>query len=76
MSTCYSIPMSKYELLKTYTFQLCNIGFDNLPVNVLQTIFKDGRAFSHLIEPWLADKFGLIHEKGCKNFYFKDKSNP
>ena len=76
MSTSYSIPMSKYELLKTYTFQLCNIGFDNLPVNVLQTIFKDGRAFSHLIEPWLADKFGLIHEKGCKNFDFKDKSNP
>lgn len=76
MSTLNSIPMSKYELLKTYTFQLYNIGFDSLPKTALQSIFKDGRAFSHLIEPWIADKFNLIHEKGCKNFDFKDKSNP
>ena len=69
-------PVLYHQGGRTYTFQLCDIGFDNLPVNVLQTIFKDGRAFSHLIEPWLADKFGLIHEKGCKNFDFKDKSNP
>ena len=68
--------MSKYELLKTYTFQLCNVGFDCLSPTVLKSIFKDGRAFSHLIEPWLADKFNLLHEKGCKHFDFKDKNNP
>lgn len=68
--------MSTYKLLKTYTFQLTNIGFDSLAPIVLESIFKDGRAFSHLIEPWIANKFNLIHEKGCKHFDFKDGNNP
>ena len=67
--------MSNYQLLKTYTFQLSNIGFDSLTPCILESIFKDGRAFSHLIEPWLANKFNLIHEKGCKHFDFKDANN-
>ena len=45
--------MSTYKLLKTYTFQLTNIGFDSLSPVILESIFKDGRAFSHLIEPGL-----------------------
>lgn len=75
METLIPINMSKYELLKTYTYKLSNICFDCLSGNNLQSIFKDGRAFSHLIEPWLANKFDLIHEKGCKHFDFKDRHN-
>ena len=39
-----------YELGKTYTHVLKNIGFDNLSVDKVHSIFKDGRVFSHLIE--------------------------
>ena len=61
-------------------FHLKNVGFDSLPVEALQEIFKDGRAFSHFIEPWLAAKtwkdrvtgaeFQLNHIKGCKKHDF------
>lgn len=55
-----------YELGKTYTHILRNIAFDNLSVDKVHSIFKDGRVFSHIIEPWLANEFNITHVTGCK----------
>jgi hypothetical protein len=65
-----------YHLGKTYTHVLKNIGFDNLPTVQINDIFRDGRVFSHLIEPWLANEYNLTHIKGCKGYDFVDNSNP
>ena len=64
-----------YELGKTYTHILKNIAFDNLPVDKVHSIFKDGRVFSHLIEPWLANEFNITHVTGCKGYDFIDNAN-
>ena len=54
------------ELAKTYTHTIEEFSFDNLPKSVIIETYKDGRAFSHFIEPWLAINYPLIHIKGCK----------
>jgi hypothetical protein len=64
-----------YELGKTYTHVLKNIGFDNLSVDKVHSIFKDGRVFSHLIEPWVANEYNLTHVTGCKGYDFIDNMN-
>lgn len=51
------------------------ISFGNLPHIKLREIFKDGRAFSHLIEPWLAINYPLTHVTGCKQYDFVDSEN-
>jgi hypothetical protein len=68
-------------LAATQTFQLANMGFDCLSVEIVHEIFKDGRAFSHFIERWMATKswkdaetgvdFQLTHIKGCKKHDFE-----
>ena len=68
--------MSKYELLKTYTFQLYNIGFDSLPKTHYNQ-YLSLVVLSHiLLNCRIASKFNLIHEKGCKHFDFKGGNNP
>ena len=69
----------------TQVFHLKSIGFDCLSDSAVQAIFRDGRAFSHFIEPWLAQQlwrdketgveFTLQHVKGCKShdFVVKDE---
>jgi hypothetical protein len=54
---------------------LSNCGFDCLSPEILQQIFKDGRAFSHFIEPWLAEKYPLNHVTGCKKYDHTSKSD-
>ena len=49
-----------------------NFSFDNVPQSGIIDIFKDGRAFSHFIEPWLAINYPLIHIKGCKKYDHTD----
>jgi hypothetical protein len=50
----------------TYTHIIEDYSFGNIPKSVIIETFKDGRAFSHFIEPWLAINYPLIHIKGCK----------
>jgi len=50
----------------TYTHNIENFSFGNVPKSIIIDTYKDGRAFSHFIEPWLAINYPLIHIKGCK----------
>jgi hypothetical protein len=56
------------ELNKTYTFAIENFSFDVLTREELIKRYKDGRPFSHFIEPWLTTKFPLKHIEGCKSY--------
>jgi hypothetical protein len=51
----------------TYTHTLEEFSFGNLTKEKMIETYKDGRAFSYFIEPWLAINYPLIHIKGCKN---------
>jgi hypothetical protein len=61
---------------QVHRFTLSNVAFDCLPSEQVATIFKDGRVFSHLIEPWLAQKFPITHVTGCKEYDFVDNVDP
>jgi hypothetical protein len=50
----------------TFTHTLEEFSFGNIPKSIIIETFKDGRAFSHFIEPWLAVNYPLTHIKGCK----------
>jgi hypothetical protein len=63
------------ELDKTYEHTITEYKFDNLPDSKMIEIFKDGRAFSHFIEPWLAEKYPLNHVTGCKKYDHIDKND-
>jgi hypothetical protein len=63
------------ELNITHTHIISNCGFDCLTQETLQQIFKDGRAFSHFIEPWLAEKYPLNHVTGCKKYDHTSKTD-
>lgn len=60
------------QLNKTFVHHLADFSFGNLPKSTIIDTFKDGRAFAHFIEPWLAINYPLIHIKGCKNHDFID----
>ena len=72
-------------LADTQELVLENVGFDGLDSETIKTIFLDGRAFSHFIEPWLAKRqwydkktgepFRLNHIKGCKGHDFTVEHN-
>ena len=66
-----SVPLNQ-----TQTHQIEDYGFGNLPKTKVAEIYKDGRAFSHLIEPWLAANYPLEHVPGCKGYDFKDANYP
>jgi len=57
---------------KTFLHMIEDFSFGNLPKEEIIDIFKDGRAFSHFIEPWLAINYPLIHIKGCKKYDHTD----
>jgi hypothetical protein len=60
---------------QVHRFTLSNVAFDCLPPEQLAKIFNDGRVFSHLIEPWLAEKFPITHVTGNKEYDFIDNSD-
>ena len=65
--------MSKIILDKTLKYTLKNYSFDNLSQSICETIFKDGRIFSHFIEKWLDNTFEeLTWVGGCKSYDFID----
>jgi hypothetical protein len=52
----------------TFTYNIQNFEFGILPREIRINIYKDGRAFSHFIEPLLANIYdGLKHVPGCKD---------
>ena len=56
---------------KTFTHVLTNCSFSMLSESIIINIFKDGRAFSHFIEPWLALNYpSLLYIGGCKAYDF------
>ncbi len=59
-------PNIKYNT--TFVHVLEDFSFGNLSKQTVIEIFKDGRPFSHFIEPWLAINYPLIHVKGCKQY--------
>jgi len=61
------------EYNKTFTHTIViDSCFGNLPQSDVIEIFKDGRPFSHFIEPWLAVNYPLNHVKGCKKYDHTD----
>ena len=64
------------ELNTTLNHTIEKYNFGNLPDETCKKILKDGRAFSHFIEPWLAHTLPLTHVTGCKKYDFKDRTHP
>jgi hypothetical protein len=67
-----SIVISNITHNTTFRHTIENVSFGNLPPSVMTEIFKDGRAFSHFIEAWLAINYPLIHIKRCKQYDHTD----
>jgi len=61
---------------QVYQFTLPMPTFDNFSQQEVVEIYKNGSAFSHFIERWLAKKFPITHVKGCKEYDFTDNANP
>jgi hypothetical protein len=57
---------------KTFLHLIEQFTFGNIPTQTMIDILKDGRAFSHFIEPWLAINYPLTHIKGCKSYDHTD----
>jgi len=64
------------ELNITHDHTIENCGFGNVPTEIVNKTYKDGRAFSHLIEPWLESNYPLQYIPGCKSYDFIDKNHP
>jgi len=66
------IVISTIKFNTTFIHTIQNVAFGNLPLEVCVSILKDGRAFSHFIEPWLEKNYPpLKHIKGCKDHDFE-----
>ena len=69
-----SMEENKLEIIEnikyntTFTHIIETFSFGNLEQTAIINIFKDGRSFSHFIEPWLAINYPLIHITGCKKY--------
>ena len=64
------------ELNKTFIHRIENVSFGDLPSEVVNELFKDGRPFSHFIEKWIEKNYPLKHISGCKKYDFIDIDNP
>ena len=65
--------ISTIKFNTTFVHTIQNVAFGNLPTEVCISILRDGRAFSHFIEPWLEKNYPpLKHIKGCKDHDFVD----
>jgi hypothetical protein len=64
------------ELNKTFNHTIEDYKFGNLSEEECRKYWKDGRPFSHFIEPWLAKNYPLKHIEGCKKYDFEDDNFP
>jgi hypothetical protein len=69
-------PVPSVELNCTFTHQIANYAFGDLSTEMVQSILKDGRVFSHFIEMWLEQNYPLTHVSGCKSHDFTDRHTP
>ncbi len=60
----------------TMTKTIANVAFGDLPQEVLQELFGDGRIFSHFMERVLAKDYGLTHVTGCQGHDLVDPADP
>ena len=60
--------------MATINATIANVSFDTLPQEVVISLFKDGRVFSHFIEQYISQRFGLTHVPGCKDHDFVDST--
>ena len=68
--------ISAIKFNTTFVHRIHNIAFGNLSNEACIRILKDGRAFSHFIEPWLEMNYpSLKHVTGCKDHDFEDIDN-
>ena len=68
--------ISTIKFNTTFVHTIQNVAFGNLPTEVCISILRDGRAFSHFIEPWLEKNYPpLKHIKGCKDHDFVDNGD-
>ena len=65
----------KYELNKTFEFNLTNISFDNIPSDKLIKLFTDGRHASHILELWVETNFIDKKKHNVKDHDFIDNNN-
>ena len=66
---------SSIKYSTTFTHIIDTFSFGNLPQQHLIQTYKDGRAFSHFIEPWLSTNYPLTHITGCKKYDFIDNAD-
>ena len=64
------------RLNHTFVHEIRDYSFGNLPADVCQEIYKDGRPFSHFIEQFIAYNYPLNHVPGCKSYDFTDRNAP
>jgi len=64
------------ELNRTFTHHINNVSFGSLSDEVVASICKDGRVFSHFIEKWLELHYPLKHVSGCGPYDFTDEIYP
>jgi hypothetical protein len=63
------------EFNKTVGKKITNYGFDDLPLETLDQMYKDGRPVSYPLEFVTARDYGLTYIPGCKGHDFVDSSN-
>ena len=64
-----------FEFNTTYDHIIDTVAFGSLDQETLQTLFKDGRIFSHFIERFIAKEYGLTHVTGCQGHDLVDPSD-
>jgi len=74
--TIPTIPTIPIPFNVTFLHTMQGCAFDNLSKEGYTGVLKDGRVFSHFIEPWLEQNYpSLKHIKGCKGYDLVDASN-
>jgi hypothetical protein len=63
------------EFNKTFDQTIENVSFGNLPKDVVNEMFKDGRVFAPFAERILEQDFGLKYIPGCKAYDNEDAAD-
>lgn len=63
-----NLNLSPIVLNKLYTITIKNYSFGNLPINEINSLYKDGRVFSHFFEKYLPTLHQLTWQSGCRSW--------
>lgn len=67
-----NLNLSPIVLNKLYTITIKNYSFGNLPINEINSLYKDGRVFSHFFEKYLPTLHQLTWQSGCRSWDLTD----